>query len=852
VDPLDLHAFHPEEYTVKGVGKQGKLTGKDPEILAINGNKLNFYSMNSENSHVSTGRSERMSTEDLWKLLRSSQGQGCNTPEGLSLLNDPERLLLQLVDFQPDATFAIDTEGRVTVWNRAMEDLSGLSASAIIGKAGYEYAVPFCGKRRPMLVDYVLSRDEEILRHYPSIVVERDAVYAETEVMLRQDAPSVLWVKAQPVRDEEGKIIGAIASIRDISGYRKIEKELREVSDRYRALFDRSLYYVYIHDLEGKYLDANEATLEALGCTREELVDMNFTSLIPAEQVSLAVKVRDEILAHGYQKSVSEFTIRKKDGTTRAIESNGALIFRDDKPYAIQGVARDVTERKHAEEAIRESESRYRSVFENVSDFLIIHDLDGTIMETNIASMKSSGYTQDDFKGMNIQDLIPGKYREEFSEYLRRILEKGLDEGLLRIKKKDGDDRIVEYKNVLIRHPDGSPRYIQGSARDITERLKAEKALKLQTEKFLNLLDNIEEAYFEVDLAGNFTFFNPLAISALGYTKDDMQGMNYRTYMDEKNAQKVFKTFHDVFITGKPAKAFGWELMKKDGTRVHVEASIAPLRGPKGTIVGFQGIAADITDRKEAERERDRYEMRLFQAQKMEAIGTLASGVAHDFNNMLSGILGYGELIKRELPEGSRSLAYCEQIIGAGMRARELVQQILSFSRVYQAQREHIRVHLVVEEALKLLRATIPTTIEIQSTVDAAPCMVYCDPTEIHQIVMNLCTNAYQAMEASGGTLSVQLRNAVLDKHLTDSYPALQPGPHVVLSVSDSGCGMDEETRKHIFDPFFTTKERGKGTGLGLATVRRIVNSLKGEIVISSLVSRGSTFTIYLPSTKPE
>ncbi len=792
------------------------------------------------------------SIEYLWQLLRSLKGDG--SPESMEgpALSDLEKLLFQLIDFQPDATFAIDTEGKVIVWNRAMEDLSRLNASEIMGKAGYEYSVPFYGVRRPVLIDYVMGRDEDILKLYTSVVFEKDAVFAEAEVTRGHDEATVLWIKAQPLFDLGGNTIGAIESIKDITAFKKIQNELKEVENRYHALFDRSLFCVYIHDYDGNYIDANKATLDTLGYTLEEFRQIKFRSLITKDQYPLAVKVRDEIYKNGYQSGVSEFTLRRKDGTQITIESNGALIFRDGKPYAVQGVARDVTERKRVEEILRESENRYRTVFENVSDFLVIHELDGTIVETNIASRQNTGYIQDDLKGMNFRDLIPEKYRKDFYEYLRRIVENGRNDGVIRIKKKDGGERVLEYKNVLIRHPDGTPRYIQGSGRDITEQINTQKALKESTEKYRNIIENIQEGYFEVDLAGSFTFFNHVICDSLGYSEKEMMGMNYKEYMDETNARKVYEQFHHVFVSGKSVNAFEWEQIRKNGSPMYVEASIMLIRNARGEPVGFQGIVRNITERKEAENERARQEMRLLQAQKIEAIGTLAGGIAHDFNNMLSGILGYGDLVKRELPEGSNARAYCDQITNAGIRARELVQQILSFSRTYKVQREPIHVNLIVEEALKLLRATIPTNIEIQSAFDSAMDMVYCDPTEIHQIVMNLCTNAYQAMETTGGTLNVNLSASTLDMQCIADYPNLQPGPHVVLSVSDTGCGMDLETRKHIFDPFFTTKEMGKGTGFGLTTVQRIVNDLKGEIALDSSLNNGSTFTVYLPCHRPE
>ncbi|HNU74962.1 MAG TPA: ATP-binding protein, partial [Deltaproteobacteria bacterium] len=246
----------------------------------------------------------------------------------------------------------------------------------------------------------------------------------------------------------------------------------------------------------------------------------------------------------------------------------------------------------------------------------------------------------------------------------------------------------------------------------------------------------------------------------------------------------------------------------------------------------------------------DRYELRLSQAQRMEAIGTLASGIAHDFNNMLSAIMGYTELARRQLQnEESQAVRNLEQVLKAGMRARDLVAQLLSIGRNYKAERETVKVNAVVREALNLLRATLPTTIEIRTALHPEAGTVYADPTEIHQLIMNLCTNAYQAMEEKGGLLLITLEPVIMNgnENAANIQPPISEGAYVKLVVSDTGCGMDEDVIRHIFDPFFTTKERGKGTGLGLATVSRIVADLKGGVAVKSNPGEGAEFTLYLP-----
>lgn len=630
--------------------------------------------------------------------------------------------------------------------------------------------------------------------------------------------------------------------------------ELEEIRARYSALFDRSLECVYIHDLEGNFLDVNKTVSDVLGYTKEELLAMSFASMISEDQYPLALGVREDIVNNGHQQGISIYKVRKKDGGFVYLETRGALIYKDGQPYAIQGVARDITDRRKTEEALWLSENKYRHFFENVSDFLFVHDLDGNLIETNLASKMDIGYTAEDVSGMKITDLMPDQYKPFFAEYMNDLRKKGRQEGLINILTKDGRERVIEYRNMLVCDENGRPFYVQGSGRDITGRLKAEKALKFSEEKYRNILEGIEEVYFEVDLAGNFTFFNKALSTNLAYSQEELMGMNYTQYMDETNAKKVFDMFHSVYLTGQPTKAFDWELMDKNGHKIYAEASVALRRDSKNSPIGFRGIVRDITERKELEKERDRYEMRLSQAQKMEAIGTLSGGIAHDFNNMLSAIIGYTELVKHEVPDDSRARKNLEQVLSAGMRARELVAQILSFSRKYETQRERVRVALILNEALKLLRVTIPTTIEIRSAIQCEEGAVFADSTEIHQIIMNLCTNAYQAMEPGGGILQIGLESVEINgKDVTDSTTDdLPSGEYLKLSVSDTGCGMSPETTRHIFDPFFTTKERGKGTGLGLATVKRIVTDLKGSILVDSVMGKGTTFTLYLPRVSSE
>jgi PAS domain S-box-containing protein len=265
--------------------------------------------------------------------------------------------------------------------------------------------------------------------------------------------------------------------------------------------------------------------------------------------------------------------------------------------------------------------------------------------------------------------------------------------------------------------------------------------------------------------------------------------------------------------------------------------------------IGITAVIRDTTDIQREKIEKKELEKKLRQSQKLEAIGTLAGGISHDFNNILTAILGYTEIAMEEVDEGSAVSDFLDEVYNAGMRARDLVKQILAFARQTEQALKPLRVDLIAKEALKLIRSTLPTTIEIVQHFKSKS-LVMADPTQIHQIIMNLCANAAHAMEEEGGTLTVRIKDAVLGPQITENYPDLEPGFYLKLEVEDTGIGIETKNLDAIFEPYFTTKESGEGTGLGLAVVHGIVKSYFGEIVVTSQAGNGSLFKIYLPVIK--
>jgi two-component system, cell cycle sensor histidine kinase and response regulator CckA len=364
--------------------------------------------------------------------------------------------------------------------------------------------------------------------------------------------------------------------------------------------------------------------------------------------------------------------------------------------------------------------------------------------------------------------------------------------------------------------------------------------MKSSEKKIKTIIESIEDGYYEVDLTGNFVFFNQAMCDILGYTADELVGMNNREFTDKHNARKIFKIFNQVYKTRKGRKAFDWELIRKNGSVCRVDTSVALLTNAHGDPIGFHGIARDVSEQKSLE-------IRLQQSQKMEAIGTLAAGIAHDFNNILSAVFGYSQLAQNNLDNPERAKEQMDQVMKAAQRAAELVQQVLTFSRQAEYIKKPLRVYLLVKESLKLLRSSIPATIDIKTQLDSRQ-TVLADPAKMHQIVMNLCLNAYHAMKRQGGTLTVSLTDETVtcERYLKDRVIA--PGDFLRLAVGDTGHGMDENILKKAFDPYYSTRETGQSNGgLGLAIVQAIVDEHEGFLTVHSAPGKGTRVVIDFP-----
>ncbi|MDD5761361.1 MAG: PAS domain S-box protein [bacterium] len=508
-----------------------------------------------------------------------------------------------------------------------------------------------------------------------------------------------------------------------------------------------------------------------------------------------------------------------------------------------------VSELQSAEKVSRESEERFRSIVDTASDGILIARMSTRkFVEANIAICEMLGYTREELLRIGVENIHPAPdLPHVIAEFNRQSRgEKRISESLP-VMRKDGS---VFYADISANPIEfGGEQYQVGIFRDTTERKLAENALRESEERYHELFENANDVIYTHDLAGNFTSINKAAEQVTGYTLDEALKINIFSVLAPGSADVVRRMISRK-VTGGGQTRYELEIVCKNGCRVPLEVSTRIIYR-SGEPVGVQGIARDITERRQAEEEKRKLEQQLQQAMKMEAVGRLAGGVAHDFNNLLTVINGYSELLIQRLGENSPMRKDVEEILHAGNQAGALTRQLLVFSRKQVLQPKVIDLNMVVSKTGKMLRRLIGENIKFRTILAEGLGRVNADEGQAEQILLNLAINARDAMPG-GGELTIETANVVLDETFTKDHPSLIPGPHVLLSVGDTGSGIPDEVRRHIFEPFFTTKEQGKGTGLGLATVYGIVQQSQGHLDFYTEAGKGTTFRIYLPRVEED
>jgi len=496
-------------------------------------------------------------------------------------------------------------------------------------------------------------------------------------------------------------------------------------------------------------------------------------------------------------------------------------------------------QRERAETELREREARQALVLNSLPMAFYTAQASGGYGGTWVSEQidRVSGYTPEQFVGDTAlweSRLHPADRASALAEF-SRLQETGVISIEYRWRGADGRYRWILDNAVLVRGADGQGQEIIGTWLDITERKRAEEELV----RLATIVEQAAEDIMVTDAEGVIQYVNPAFERITGYSKEEAVGQKPRILRSGLHDGAFYEVMWRSIGAG-TVWTGNITNKRKDGAFFEEAATISPVKDGDGRVIGYASIKRDITKRL-------RLEAQLRQAQKMEAIGTLAGGIAHDFNNLLCAMLGYAELAMGAVPEGSKVHRDLTEVLSAGRRASQLIHQILAFSRQTEGAKHPTDLSVVVEDTVRLLRGTLPATIEIREAIASELPPVLGDSVGLQQVLMNICTNAFHAMEEQGGTLAVTLRKATIPAEEMAGYLELYPGGHACLMISDTGHGMDEETRQRIFEPYFTTKPEGKGTGMGLATAHGIVKSHGGTIYVHSEAGRGTLVKIYLP-----
>ena len=497
-------------------------------------------------------------------------------------------------------------------------------------------------------------------------------------------------------------------------------------------------------------------------------------------------------------------------------------------------------------------EKRFQTVFDAAPLGIAIADAKGYFLEANDAFFRLLGYSKDEIKKLTFMDITHPDDRSETIRLSKKALddENNSYQTEKRYLKQNGEYLWGIVRATAITDNNGDVQYWLALIEDITEHKAAREALKQTGKRYRNILESIEEGYFEVDLKGNFTFFNDQVCEIIGYPREELMGMNNRQYTSPATAQKMYQTFNRMFKSGKSAKITNYEIIRKDGTRKTLEVSAALMRNSEGAPIGFRGVLRDVTDRIQADKDKKRLESQVQHAQKMEAIGTLAGGIAHDFNNLLMGFQGNISLMLMDLVEDHPHCEFLHNMERYVKRGSELTRQILGFARGGKYQVKTTLLNDLINKSADMFRRT-KKEITIHKKYQDGLWSVEVDQGQIEQVLLNLFVNAWQAMPG-GGNLFLETNNVTLEENDYDRPYAISPGRYVRISVSDTGIGMDKATQERIFEPFFTTKEVGRGTGLGLASTYGIIKNHNGIINVYSEKGHGTTFKIYLPASKKQ
>lgn len=655
---------------------------------------------------------------------------------------------------------------------------------------------------------------------------------------LRDAAGNLKWVweKGSGVYDGNGTLLALEGFIMDVSERKRMELELRRSEARFRELSDMLPEVIFESDLTGKLTYANKDAFAKYGYAEDELADGIFIHqlVVPEDRLRLTAAMADKLSGRKTDPYGGEYTTLRKDGTPVPVIVYSKPIVQDGFPIGLRGIVVDITEQKDFETQIKAQAAQLRAIIDNLPfDFWAIGP-DGRYFFQNSPSREIWG----GFVGRLPDEIAPS--REIAALWRENNMRAFAGEVVKEEVEYYAENGARTCINILAPMLDGnSVLGIIGVNIDITDQKRAEAQIRFQ----VSLLDQVRNAVIASDLQGRIVYWNRYAEVLYQWAAAEALGQHLTNFLIPQQSREAFRT-----VTGTLAAAGSWEgevvARKKDGSLFTIFMTITTLADTEGNRTGYVGISVDIS-------ERLRLEEQLLHAQKMEAVGRLAGGVAHDFNNILTAILGYGQMLRDRQDPESISRRYAEHILSSAEKAADLTRSLLAFSRKEIINPKLIDLNDVIKKITHLLSRLIGEDIELRTDLLDMSLVVMADGGQIEQVLMNLATNARDAMPG-GGKIVIETDIEYLDHETASLYGSGAPGHYVRISFTDTGIGIPEDAREKIFDPFYTTKEPGKGTGLGLSIVHGIVMQHNGCIRLESSHGTGTAFHIYLPSAREE
>ncbi len=620
---------------------------------------------------------------------------------------------------------------------------------------------------------------------------------------------------------------------------KKVQEALQRNEIKYRTLFENMVQGVFYQKADGVIFDYNPSVLEIFGLTSDQFIGK--TSLAPQWKVinedgsELSGEQHPSMVAlkEGrpvYNKVAGIFNSQKKDFVWVIINAIPQYNPREAKPYQVFVTMHEITELKQAERKLRQSEKDLKASqrIAHLGSWRLDLTTNQVVWTEELFRMYGFDPTLPVPPYTEHMKLFTSESWEKLSTSLARTRETGIPYELeLETVRADKSNGWMWVRGEAVKDSSSNTIGLWGAAQDITER-------KQEAEKYKKTIESSIDGFWINGMKGEFLEVNEAYSNMIGYNRDELLKMSIMDIEAIEHPEETKKRLKQMIKNG--SARFESKHQHKKGHVIDLEISSTFTHDNGGMFYVF---LRNITEKKQMEE-------RLRQAQKMESIGNLAGGIAHDFNNLLYPILGFAEILKEDLPSDSSEHESAQEIFDAGKRGRDLVKQILAFSRQSEHKMAPVRIQNVLKEVLRLSRSTIPSNIDIQQNIQQNCGLVMADSTQIHQVAMNLITNAFHAIEEKNGVIHIALKEITIEKNeLPDNQ--LLSGKYVRLSISDNGIGMSKNTRHNIFEPYFTTKEKGKGTGLGLAMVYGIVKEHAGDIKVYSELGEGSTFNIYLP-----